>query len=277
VRTRILSAACIAASLVVGATPSIVAQSRSRRPIMVARQFDSLAKPITHTEAGVIQAGRTFLSRRDSVEWEHNRTLATKARGFHIVVSMLERHLWVLDNRDTLLSAPVAVAKGTELNADGQTWVFDTPRGVRTVQSKDANPIWQPPDWLYEETAQENGLKVRRLTLKKPFTLSDGRKLSVRNGYVGVIDKGEFAPLPTKEHIVFDNTLFIPPFGTKNREVPGELGKFKLSLGNGYLLHGTPYNDSIGLASTHGCVRMRDEDIQWLYDNVPVGTKVYIY
>jgi lipoprotein-anchoring transpeptidase ErfK/SrfK len=24
-------------------------------------------------------------------------------------------------------------------------------------------------------------------------------------------------------------------------------------------------------------VRMRDEDIEWLYDHVPVGTRVYIY
>jgi lipoprotein-anchoring transpeptidase ErfK/SrfK len=42
-------------------------------------------------------------------------------------------------------------------------------------------------------------------------------------------------------------------------------------------LHGTPYKESIGLAATHGCVRMRDEDIEWLYEHVPVGTKVYIY
>jgi L,D-transpeptidase YbiS len=50
-----------------------------------------------------------------------------------------------------------------------------------------------------------------------------------------------------------------------------------LNLGDGYLLHGTPYKESIGLAATHGCVRLRDEDIEWLYDHVPVGTKVYIY
>ena len=43
------------------------------------------------------------------------------------------------------------------------------------------------------------------------------------------------------------------------------------------MLHGTPDQNSIGLAATHGCVRLRDEDIEWLYENVPVGTKVYIY
>ena len=46
---------------------------------------------------------------------------------------------------------------------------------------------------------------------------------------------------------------------------------------DGYLLHGTPYDDSIGTAATHGCVRLRADDVQWLYENVPVGTPVYIY
>ncbi len=48
-------------------------------------------------------------------------------------------------------------------------------------------------------------------------------------------------------------------------------------LSDGLLLHGTPHAGSIGASVTHGCVRLADDDIQWLYDNVPVGTKVYIY
>ena len=76
---------------------------------------------------------------------------------------------------------------------------------------------------------------------------------------------------------MFDNTLFIPPQGTKHRSIQGELGHYRLDLGDGYLLHGTPYARSIGAAVTHGCVRLADDDIEWLYENVPVGTKVYIY
>jgi hypothetical protein len=145
------------------------------------------------------------------------------------------------------------------------------------VLGKEADPIWQPPEWLYVETAEEYDLKVRDLHTGEKVRLSDGRLLTVQGGEVGVIDAGEFAALPTDEHIVFDNTLFVPPMGSKNRKVDGELGKYRLILGEGYLLHGTPYKNSIGLASSHGCVRLRDEDIEWLYDYVPVGTKVYIY
>ena len=52
---------------------------------------------------------------------------------------------------------------------------------------------------------------------------------------------------------------------------------YRLKLGDGYQLHGTPNKASIGTSATHGCVRMHDEDIEWLYNNVPIGTKVYLY
>jgi len=223
------------------------------------------------------RGGYTFKSKADSLAWARNRSLARNASGFRLVVSLQDRHLWAIIGRDTVLSAPVAVAKGTKLDFGNREWKFDTPRGMRTVLGKEADPIWQPPEWLYAETALEYGLKLGHLTSGQPIKLADGRKLTMQNGVAGVIQSGQFAELPTDEHIVFDNTLFVPPMGSKNRKVEGELGKYRLLLGDGYLLHGTPYKESIGLAATHGCVRMRDEDIEWLYDHVPVGTKVYIY
>ena len=35
--------------------------------------------------------------------------------------------------------------------------------------------------------------------------------------------------------------------------------------------------ESIGQSVSHGCVRMRNEDIERLYPMVAVGTPVYIY
>jgi hypothetical protein len=223
------------------------------------------------------RTGYTFKNRADSLSWVRNRALASRASGFRIVVSLQDKHLWTIVGDDTVLSAPVAVAKGTTLEFGKREWKFETPRGMRTVLGKEADPVWQPPEWLYAEVALEYGLKLGHITPGKPIKLSDGRLLTVKDGRVGVIDNGEFGALPIDEHIVFDNTMFVPPMGTQNRKVEGELGKFRLNLGEGYLLHGTPYKESIGMAATHGCVRMRDEDIEWLYDHVPVGTKVYIY
>ncbi len=43
-----------------------------------------------------------------------------------------------------------------------------------------------------------------------------------------------------------------------------------------YLIHGTNRDMGIGMPVTSGCVRMYPEDIEYLYDRVPVGSKVEI-
>lgn len=218
-----------------------------------------------------------FKSRSDSLSWARNKAIADRSSGFRLVVSLQDRHLWAIVGEDTVLSAPAAVAKGTTLEFEHREWTFETPRGIRHVLGKEADPIWQPPEWLYAETALEYNLKLGHLSDRSRVKLGDGRYLVMKDNEAGVEENGDFQALPTDEHIVFGDTLFVPPFGSKNRKVEGELGKYRLILGDGYLLHGTPYKDSIGMAATHGCIRLRDEDIEWLYDHVPVGTKVYIY
>jgi lipoprotein-anchoring transpeptidase ErfK/SrfK len=45
---------------------------------------------------------------------------------------------------------------------------------------------------------------------------------------------------------------------------------------NGAGIHGTNEPSSIGSAASHGCVRMRVDDVIDLYDRVPLGTPIYI-
>lgn len=54
------------------------------------------------------------------------------------------------------------------------------------------------------------------------------------------------------------------------------LGKYWLGIGNGYALHGTNNEGSIGGAVSHGCMRMYNSDIKWLYSQAKVGTTVLI-
>lgn len=44
-----------------------------------------------------------------------------------------------------------------------------------------------------------------------------------------------------------------------------------------YGIHGTNKPNSIGWASSHGCIRMRNKDVEDLYRSVKIGTKVIIY
>jgi lipoprotein-anchoring transpeptidase ErfK/SrfK len=219
-----------------------------------------------------------YRSAEDSVASVVTRAAAERAEGLRVVVSLADRELYVLQGSDTVRVARVAVASDTTLEFDGRRWTFSTPRGRRTVLGKKENPVWTPPDWHYAEVARDRGLRLAALSPRRPTLLADGRRLVVRGGRVGIVAPGaDFEPLPAGDEIIFDSTVFVPPFGTENRRIPGELGRHLLDMGEGYLLHGTPYTSSIGTAATHGCVRMRDEDVEWLYANVPVGTHVYVY
>lgn len=59
-----------------------------------------------------------------------------------------------------------------------------------------------------------------------------------------------------------------------------ELGKNRLgnvdSMQRYIYIHGTPDTEPMGQARSHGCVRMRNQDIMALYDLVDVGTPVVI-
>jgi len=58
------------------------------------------------------------------------------------------------------------------------------------------------------------------------------------------------------------------PFGTRWMKLNVPWG--------GYGIHGTDEPDSIGGAVSHGCIRMLNEDVEELYDIVPLGTRVTV-
>jgi lipoprotein-anchoring transpeptidase ErfK/SrfK len=55
------------------------------------------------------------------------------------------------------------------------------------------------------------------------------------------------------------------------------LGSYALSLGDGYLIHGTLYQRLLGRSVTHGCIRLGDTDLEKIFNSVPLGTPVFIY
>jgi len=76
-----------------------------------------------------------------------------------------------------------------------------------------------------------------------------------------------------KEHAANDDPLpKVVPAGPDN-----PLGDYamRLAAGNGsYLIHGTNNPTAVGMAVTHGCIRMYPEDVAAVFATVPVGTKV---
>ncbi|MGY3871049.1 L,D-transpeptidase family protein [Aeromonas crassostreae] len=73
-----------------------------------------------------------------------------------------------------------------------------------------------------------------------------------------------------KEYAARGETLpAVWPAGPDN-----PMGLFALYIGNLYAIHGTNANFGIGLRVSHGCVRLRNDDIEYLFNKVPVGTRV---
>ncbi|MEX2572464.1 MAG: L,D-transpeptidase [Gemmatimonadota bacterium] len=176
----------------------------------------------------------------------------------YLVVSIAERRVWYVDGRDTVFTAPVAVGSGTTMVLGGRTQRFQTPRGRLSITHKELDPIWVPPDWHYQRIAQQRSLRVVNMS-------NEPRDALTRRGFA-----------PGQEPIA-DGVIYIPPWGSPQRKHTGVLGAAKLEMRDGYYFHGTNNEASIGTAASAGCIRMRRADILWMYENVPVGTEVYIY
>jgi lipoprotein-anchoring transpeptidase ErfK/SrfK len=71
--------------------------------------------------------------------------------------------------------------------------------------------------------------------------------------------------------------LPIPPENDPSRYEYGVLGDYAMSIGDGYLIHGTLYKRFLGMPVTHGCVRLNDEDLEAIYNTLSIGSKVYIF
>jgi lipoprotein-anchoring transpeptidase ErfK/SrfK len=207
---------------------------------------------------------------------------ATNPNQPYIVISIEERELWYKKGSELLYHTQVATGSGKTLvsGSSGKEWKFDTPRGRLSVQAKEVDPAWVPPDWHYQEVASKKGLGVVRLERGRAIPASDGSVLTVSGAeVVRRYPNGSVVPLQSGEgkEIVANGNIIIPPYGTTQRRFMGVLGTRRLVLGDGYGIHGTDHPETIGRAASHGCVRLRNEDIEKLYEMVPVGTPVFIY
>jgi hypothetical protein len=200
----------------------------------------------------------------------------------YLVISLEERRLWYKQGGAILFSARVATGSGKTMikESGGSAWKFETPRGRLVVQGKEEAPVWAPPDWHYVEQSRKRGLGLARLEFGQSLAVADGSIITVEgNDVVRALPDGRRSVLKATDgrEIVVDGRLLMPPLGTAQRRYQGVLGTHRLNMGNGYAIHGTNQPESVGRAVSHGCVRLRNEDIAKLYAMVSVGTPVYIY
>jgi len=110
-----------------------------------------------------------------------------------------------------------------------------------------------------------------------PIGIGQAGRETPRN-WVTKVERKQEAPAwtPTantrREYAKEGKTLpaFVPP-GEDN-----PMGLYAIYIGKLYAIHGTNANFGIGLRVSQGCIRLRKDDIKYLFDNVPEGTRVQL-
>jgi L,D-transpeptidase ErfK/SrfK len=67
------------------------------------------------------------------------------------------------------------------------------------------------------------------------------------------------------------------PSNPAERVEQGILWDYALGFGKGYFIHGTLYPRLLGKNVTHGCIRLRDDDLKTVYKLAKVGTPLMIF
>ena len=110
-------------------------------------------------------------------------------------------------------------------------------------------------------------------------------KKSEKEKWMFKTPKGEFRirnktkdPVWKKPDWAFvEEGLPVPSANHPSRFEYGVLGDYSLSLGDGYLIHGTLFQRFLGLPVTHGCIRLDDENLELVYKSLPMGSKGFIF
>jgi L,D-transpeptidase ErfK/SrfK len=111
--------------------------------------------------------------------------------------------------------------------------------------------------------------------------------LERKNGkkYLFKTPKGVFTIKLKKTHPVWtkpdwafiEEGLPVPSPNDPDRFDDATLGDYALALGDGYMIHGTVWQRFLGLPVTHGCIRLDDDDLEFVYNSLQKGSNVYIY
>jgi lipoprotein-anchoring transpeptidase ErfK/SrfK len=224
-------------------------------------QLAAVQKSMSQTETQLQKLESEAESTQKAIEDAHDSD-------FVITVSTAENKVYARRNGQLVFEAICSTGKNETLRTGGETMVFRTPIGRFRIQSKEENPKWVPPDWHYIEEAQKEGLSVVRLGYGECI---GGLCAKGREVYSGGWPVGE------GQLLIRGGAVIIPPVGTRARQFPDVLGTHRLNLGDGYALHGTQQVRLLGRSVSHGCVRLRNEDIATLYSMASVGDEVIIY
>ncbi|EOZ7625537.1 L,D-transpeptidase [Enterobacter mori] len=158
---------------------------------------------------------------------------------------------------------PFLPKSGTRLVIPQQLILPDTVREGIIVNAAEMRLYYYPPD----------GNTVDVL----PIGIGQAGRETPRNWVTAVERKQEgptWSPTPNTRRAYAAEGKTLPAFVPAGPDNP--MGLYAIYIGRLYAIHGTNSNFGIGLRVSQGCIRLRNNDIKYLFDNVPVGTRVQL-
>lgn len=148
------------------------------------------------------------------------------------------------------------------------------PRGRYVVVDTGQNRVYlrQGLKTLYEAIASTGS----GMALQDPRNPEGGWKFETPRGVFTITHKLQ-NPLWVKPDWAFIEEGLPIPTKVNDRFESGTLGDYALGFGNGYFIHGTLYTRLLGTNVTHGCIRLGDDDLRYIYHSVPIGTTIIIF
>lgn len=154
---------------------------------------------------------------------------------------------------------------GSQLTIPGQMLLPDTKREGIVVNLAELRLYYYPPN---ENKVVVYPIGIGQLGANTPPMIT---RISQK------IPHPSWTPTPNirKRYALEGKTLPVTiPAGPDN---PMGLFALRLAYGKGhYLIHGTNADFGIGMRVSSGCIRLRPEDIEALFNSVPQGTRVQI-
>ena len=161
--------------------------------------------------------------------------------------------------------------------------VFGLLFGALPAWSQEGDPV------TLRVSVSERQLSVRRgevVLHSFPVGVGTGQRLNRGPGDgwefstpTGVFEIGRMKKDPVwyaPDWYYVERGLPVPPAYSEERYRRGILGDYALYLSDEIAIHGTQDESSVGRASSHGCLRMRNADIAVVFPLVQVGTRVDI-
>ena len=101
-------------------------------------------------------SGKSMRNSAASVINLNKRISAYSPKGTYLVIDTAKNRLYVKKGEQTLKEIVVSTGSGSILNdpTGKRQWIFDTPRGERSILSRTTNPVWTKPDWAFIEEGE---------------------------------------------------------------------------------------------------------------------------